>query len=137
MGYPDRVATRGAQRLLPSLFLLCAPAPLFAAADLAISKSSVGGVKPGADLVYTIVVTNLGPDTVTDAIVADATPPGLTFVSNTGDCATAFPCALSAMAQGQIRTIVAKFNVPAGYWGRSGRELGDRQLRLHHRPCPR
>ncbi len=117
MAFPARVATLGAQRLLPSLLLLCAPAPLFAAADLAISKNVVGGVKPGTDLVYTIVVTNLGPDTVADAVVADATPAGLTFASNTGDCVAAFPCVLSAMTQGQTRTITATFNVPAGYSG--------------------
>jgi uncharacterized repeat protein (TIGR01451 family) len=97
--------------------LLMAPVPLLADADLSITMSALGGVKRGSDLVYTIVVTNLGPDTVTDAQVTDTTPPGLTFVANTGDCVAPFPCSLAAMTQGQTRTIMAKFNVPAGYGG--------------------
>jgi uncharacterized repeat protein (TIGR01451 family) len=103
------------------LLVLLGPAPLLADANLSISMSALGGVKRGSDLVYTIVVTNLGPNTVTDAVVTDTPPAGLSFVSNTGDCTTpfpsAFPCPLSAMTQGETRTILAKFNVPAGYAG--------------------
>lgn len=89
----------------------------FAATDLSITKSSRGGVRPGDDLVYTIVVTNGGPDAVTDAMVADPTPAGLAFVSNAGDCTTPFPCSLGAISAGQTRTIAATFTVPAGYSG--------------------
>ena len=46
---------------------------------------------------------------------SDPTPAGLTFVGNTGDCTTAFPCALGTIPAGQTRTIVATFLVPAGY----------------------
>jgi uncharacterized repeat protein (TIGR01451 family) len=102
---------------LLAFLVLSAPPSLFAAADLSISKSALGGVKPGTDLAYTIVVTNLGPDTVADAVVADGTPAGLTFVANSGDCTTAFPCNLATLVQGQQRTIIATFHVPTGYSG--------------------
>jgi uncharacterized repeat protein (TIGR01451 family) len=109
--------TRRPGAKLAALLLLLVPVPLFADADLSISMSVQGGVKRGSDLVYTIVVTNLGPDTVTDAAVTHTPPPGLTFVSNTGDCVSAFPCALSAMTSGQTRTILSTFNVPTSYAG--------------------
>ena len=47
--------------------------------------------------------------------VADPTPPGLTFVSNAGDCTTVFPCNLGALPAGATRTITATFAVPSGY----------------------
>ena len=47
--------------------------------------------------------------------VADPTPPGLTFVSNAGDCTTAFPCALGTLPAGATRTITATFAIPPGY----------------------
>jgi uncharacterized repeat protein (TIGR01451 family) len=48
---------------------------------------------PGTNAVYTITVTNAGPSSADGVVVADAMPAGLLFVSNTGDCVTAFPCA--------------------------------------------
>ena len=47
------------------------------------------------------------------------TPTGLVFVSNTGDCTTAFPCALGVVPAGATRTITATFTVPPGYSGPS------------------
>ena len=51
--------------------------------------------------------------------VADPTPAGLTFVSNAGDCTTAFPCAMGVVPAGATRTITATFSVPLGYTGAS------------------
>ena len=52
--------------------------------------------------------------------VADATSSGgLTFVSNAGDCTTAFPCALGTVPAGATRTITTTFSVPVGYAGPS------------------
>ena len=48
-------------------------------------------------------------------MVGDATPTGLTFVSNAGDCTTAFPCDLGTVPAGATRTITATFAVPSGY----------------------
>ena len=56
-----------------------------AAADLALVKS-VDDPAPnvGDPIVYTIVVTNSGPDNATDVAVEDLLPAGLTYVSDDG-----------------------------------------------------
>jgi uncharacterized repeat protein (TIGR01451 family) len=84
-------------------------------ADLAITKSGPPTVTPGTTVSYTIVVTNNGPSNAEGVNVADPTPAGLTFVSNAGDCTTAFPCALGTLAPAATRTITATYQVPAGY----------------------
>ena len=86
-------------------------------ADLAITKSRPVRRGLGATLDYTIVVTNHGPSDAPDATVADPTPAGLTFVSNTGACITTFPCALGPIPAGQSRMITTNFLVPSGYTG--------------------
>ena len=69
------------------------------------------------NLIYTITVTNSGPSDAAGVVVSDATPAGLVFVSNTGDCTTAFPCALGVVPAGATRTITATFSVPITYPG--------------------
>ena len=69
----------------------------------------------GTNVVYTITVTNAGPSDATGVTLTDPTPPGLTFVSNTGDCTTAFPCNLGTLPPAATRTITATFAVPSGY----------------------
>jgi uncharacterized repeat protein (TIGR01451 family) len=55
-----------------------------ATTDLAIDKwDNVDQVSPGSDIVYTLVITNNGPSDSTGAIVVDALPSGLSFVSAT------------------------------------------------------
>ena len=84
-------------------------------ADLSITKSGPPSVTTGSNVVYTIVVTNDGPGTAGGVEVADATPAGLTFVSNAGDCTTAFPCTLGTLTNGQTATITSTFFVPPAY----------------------
>ena len=84
-------------------------------ADLSIAKSGPVTVIPGNNIVYTITVNNGGPSTAQTVSVADPTPSGLTFVSNSGDCTTAFPCALGTLAPGDQRVITATFAVPQDY----------------------
>ena len=69
----------------------------------------------GTNIVYTITVTNAGPSDATGVTLTDPTPPGLTFVSNAGDCTTAFPCNLGTLPPGATRTITATFAIPSGY----------------------
>jgi len=85
-----------------------------AQADLAITNSGPPFATRGASLSYTITVTNAGPDAAPSVVVADPTPAGLGFVSNSGDCTTAFPCLLGTIPSGGNRTISATFSVPAG-----------------------
>ncbi len=84
-------------------------------ADLALTKSGPPTVVPGNAAVYTIVVTNEGPSTATNVVVNDSTPSGLTFVSNSGDCTTPFPCTLATLAPRASRTITTTLLVPPGY----------------------
>lgn len=91
--------------------------PQAADADLAIAKTGPATFAPGGDVVYTIVVTNGGPSDGTSVVVSDLAPPGFGFVSNAGDCTTAFPCSLGTVPVGQSRTITATFHVPPDYSG--------------------
>ncbi len=84
-------------------------------ADLAIVKNGPASVAPGQLITYTIDVSNLGPSTATSVVVSDSTPPGLVFVSNSGACATPFPCNIASIASGSSASINATFSVPAGY----------------------
>jgi uncharacterized repeat protein (TIGR01451 family) len=88
-----------------------------AAADVGITKTGPASAVPGTSLVYTISVSNAGPSVATGVNVSDITPTGLTFVSNTGDCTTAFPCSLGTIPAGASRTITATYLVPSNHTG--------------------
>lgn len=94
-------------------------APPVGAPVLTILKTGPANVTPGNQIVFTIVVTNTGPVVANGVAVTDPTPAGLTFVSNGGDCLTAFPCAVGTMAVGDTRTITVTLMVPTGYSGPS------------------
>jgi uncharacterized repeat protein (TIGR01451 family) len=52
--------------------------------DLAIDKSdNIDQVKPGGDITYTLLITNRGPSDSTGAVVVDALPSTVSFVSAT------------------------------------------------------
>jgi uncharacterized repeat protein (TIGR01451 family) len=90
-----------------------------ASADLAITKSGPPSSAAGSPLVYTITVTNNGPSDATAVSVADPTPAGTSFVSNTGACTTVFPCALGTMTPGQTKTITSTLTTAANFSGTS------------------
>ena len=89
--------------------------PIASRADLGITKTGPATIVAGNDLVYTITVTNTGPSDAAGVVVSDGTPTGLEFVSTTGACTTAFPCALGVVPAGATRTITATFAVPVTY----------------------
>ena len=91
--------------------------PITARADLGITKTGRRPSSPATRSIYTITVTNTGPSDAAGVVVSDVTPTGLVFVSNTGDCTTAFPCALGVVPAGATRTITATFTVPITYPG--------------------
>src|SRR5207253_3038139 len=84
-------------------------------ADVTVVKAGPATVTPGNNVVYTLTITNNGPASAASVSVADPTPSGLSFLSNTGDCTTAFPCSLGTLASGATRVITATYSIPAGY----------------------
>ena len=62
---------------------------------------------------FTIDLLNSGPASAANVVVTDPTPAGLTFVSNSGACTTAFPCNLGTLTVGQTARINARYSVTA------------------------
>ena len=96
-------------------FAVPAVSPVTSQADLSVTKDGPDRAVAGSNVVFTVTVTNQGPSVATSATLSDPTPPGLIFVSNGGDCTTAFPCALGDLAPGATRTITTTLSVPSGY----------------------
>jgi len=78
--------------------------------DLGIVKSGPASATPGP-IVYTVTVTNAGPSDAASVTVADATPAGLTFVSNSGACTTSYPCSLGTILAGATATITSTYTI--------------------------
>ena len=100
----------------------CASGP---EADLEIEKlADPDPVEAGADLTYTLNVTNNGPNTATAVGVTDDLPASLTLVSATpdqGSCTQTDPvdCDLGAMISGDTAEIVIVATVGANQHGNS------------------
>lgn len=90
-----------------------------AQADLAVTKSGPASANTGQNITYTVSVKNNGPSPATSVVVNDATPVGLAFISNTGGCATPYPCNLGTLNSGQTVSITSTYNIPPSYTGSS------------------
>src|SRR5260370_33295859 len=88
-----------------------------AIADVKVLKALSGALIAGQNATYTITVGNNGPSDAANVQVSDTTPPGLTFVSNTGACSTPFPCNLGTLAAGRSVTITTIYSVPSSASG--------------------
>ncbi len=102
---------------------LCDP-NLLPVADLAIDKSDADAeATPGETLIYTLAVTNAGPDTATNVVVADTVPAGTVFESassTVGTCtesAGAVTCDLGDVAVGDMPTITLTVRIGAATAG--------------------
>lgn len=84
-------------------------------ADLALSMSGPPSVSAGNTVTYSITVTNNGPSAAQTISLADATPAGLTFVSNSGCTGAAFPCTIASLTSGAQQVVTATFALPAAY----------------------
>lgn len=91
------------------------PTVLVAVADISVVKTGPASATPGATVTFTQLVTNHGPSMAENVVLADPTPPGLTFVSNSGACTTVFPCVLGTIAPGTGVTVSTVFQIPSGY----------------------
>jgi uncharacterized repeat protein (TIGR01451 family) len=86
-------------------------------ADLVVVKTGPATVNPGGTITYTLTVQNQGPSDAANVVLADTTPSGLTFVGNSGDCTSAYPCTFATIAAGAVVTIDSTYSVPANYAG--------------------
>ena len=93
------------------------PASQLGVTDIALNQSGPASVVAGNNVTYTITVTNNAQGAASNLSVSDPTPAGLTFVSNSGACVTAFPCQIATLDGGQTKTITAVFAVPPDYAG--------------------
>src|SRR5262249_40392669 len=66
-----------------------ASAPIVRRADLEVTKTGPATGSRGANVEYTIVVTNRGPSDTENVIVTDPAPTGLSLVNLTGPCTAA------------------------------------------------
>jgi uncharacterized repeat protein (TIGR01451 family)/fimbrial isopeptide formation D2 family protein len=77
--------------------------------DLTVSKRGPATVIAGAQIVYTLVITNNGPATATAVSLVDALPDGVAFAAATssqGLCEAGVSCQLGALADGATATVV-------------------------------
>ncbi|WP_344156723.1 hypothetical protein [Kribbella yunnanensis] len=91
--------------------------PVAASADLQLTKTGTPDPVPaGADLTYTIVAKNNGPNTAKEVAVTDTLPAGVEFVSATptqGTCGGTLSCTLGDIPSGSSATITVVVKVPA------------------------
>ncbi|MCU0682298.1 MAG: hypothetical protein MUF34_08600, partial [Polyangiaceae bacterium] len=83
--------------------------------DLAVSVAGQFVDEGNGQAVFTIDVTNVGDGNAEGVSLVNATPPGLTFVSTSGDCTTAFPCALGSITVGASKRVTVTYALPADY----------------------
>ncbi|HXY40135.1 MAG TPA: S8 family serine peptidase, partial [Vicinamibacteria bacterium] len=84
-------------------------------ANLVIASNGPAFAIRGSDLAYTTTLANYGCGAATSVRVDNAPPAGLGFVSNSGACATAFPCAFGTLGAGAAASFTTTFAVPVGY----------------------
>lgn len=84
-------------------------------ADLSVTIQAPAMVQPGAALVYTVTVTNLGPGHAAGVAVNVTAPSALVFESNAGACTTPLPCVFAALPSGASQTFTSTFTVPADF----------------------
>jgi uncharacterized repeat protein (TIGR01451 family) len=82
-----------------------------AGADLRAAVTGTPSTVAGSHTIYTIVVTNSGPDVANNVVVSAAASAGLTFSANGGACTGSFPCNLGALSSGQSVTITSAWDI--------------------------
>src|SRR5207248_1833036 len=85
------------------------------AADVSVTKTGPGTVVAGANISYTITVSNNGPDPADGVTLTDVLPSGTTFVSLIQTTGPTFGCtAPSAGATGTVTCAVGNLASGAG-----------------------
>ncbi len=121
-GKPFQTTCKSCSGGIPDAFLT----KIGPSADLKLTNSAPGSVPSGSTLTYTIVVSNLGPDTASSLTISDNTPIGTTFSSvsiTNGKCTSPAPgssgsvkCTLGSLAAGAnvTETLVVNVTAPPG-----------------------
>lgn len=105
---------RRALRTLLFLTTLTAPLALAELVDLSVTKSGPAQATPGSDIVYTVTVSNAGPDATVDVATLTDTPSGATtFVSAVQNSGPAFNCDLPEVGSPEPIVCTAA-TLPAG-----------------------
>lgn len=86
-------------------------------ADLSVAITGLANAEPGMTVEYTVTVTNNGPTVASGVSLDLPTPTGATFVSNAGDCTTAYPCDLGNVQSGATLVVTSTYTVDAGFDG--------------------
>lgn len=73
---------------------------IVAEADVAVAKDGPASAVAGSTVSFFLHVTNNGPSTATDIVLADPLPAGLVFVAADGPCPT-LPCTIPSLAPGE------------------------------------
>jgi len=83
-------------------------------ADISVVKTGAPAITAGQNLVYTITVTNPGPDAALGVLLFDTLPPGTTFVSISPACTVngSISCEIGTMSPGA--TVVYTLTVLVG-----------------------
>jgi uncharacterized repeat protein (TIGR01451 family) len=76
--------------------------------DVSVTGTGPSTLASGATGSFTFTVTNPGPSTASSVTLTNASN-GLSFVSNSGDCATAFPCNLGDIPPKASRVVTSVF----------------------------
>ena len=76
--------------------------------DVSVTGTGPSTLAAGATGSFTFTVTNPGPSTASSVTLTNASN-GLSFVSNSGDCATAFPCNLGDIPPKTSRVVTSMF----------------------------
>ena len=85
-------------------------------ADVGIGKSAATTVLASGNLTYTISVTNFGPSSASGAVVTDALPAGVTFVSASGNGINSggvVNWTLGTLTNGQVSNVTVTVTAPA------------------------
>jgi uncharacterized repeat protein (TIGR01451 family) len=97
---------------------LAAPAPVAAQPLPNLVVQATSGplaAQPGQRVAYVTTVRNDGPGVATHVSLTFPLATALVFVSNSGDCVTASPCALGTIAPGERRVVTSTYDIPAGF----------------------
>ncbi|HYC89843.1 MAG TPA: hypothetical protein VEO54_11570 [Thermoanaerobaculia bacterium] len=80
-------------------------------ADVGVAVTGPASTLAGTQVIYTVTVSNHGPDSATNVAVTATASPGLTFSGNSGACAGSFPCTIATLSPGQSATIHTAWDI--------------------------